>query len=158
MERLLKFTYLQAISCIFPVIIFATLALSNLLRIPYLPRYDFILIICLAAQVFMLISKLETWDEFKVICLFHVIGLGLELFKVHMGSWSYPEEAYSKIFGVPLYSGFMYASVASYICQSWRRLDLHIYNWPKPFFAYSISILIYMNFLRIIIYMIYVGS
>lgn len=146
MERLLKFTYLQAISCIFPVIIFATLALSNLLRIPYLPRYDFILIICLAAQVFMLISKLETWDEFKVICLFHVIGLGLELFKVHMGSWSYPEEAYSKIFGVPLYSGFMYASVASYICQSWRRLDLHIYNWPKPFFAYSISILIYMNF------------
>ncbi|OMC82773.1 hypothetical protein BK128_19440 [Viridibacillus sp. FSL H7-0596] len=146
MERLLKFTYLQAISCIFPVIIFATLALSNLLRIPYLPRYDFILIICLAAQVFMLISKIETWDEFKVICLFHVIGLGLELFKVHMGSWSYPEEAYSKIFGVPLYSGFMYASVASYICQSWRRLDLHIYNWPKPFFAYSISILIYMNF------------
>lgn len=146
MEKLLKFTYLQAVSCIFPVIIFATLALSNLLRIPHLPRYDFILIICLAAQVFMLLLKLETWDEFKVICLFHIIGLGLELFKVHMGSWSYPEDAYSKILGVPLYSGFMYASVASYICQSWRRLDLHILNWPTPFFAYSISLLIYMNF------------
>lgn len=146
MEKLLKFTYLQAVSCIFPVIIFATLALSNLLRIPHLPRYDFILIICLAAQVFMLLLKLETWDEFKVICLFHIIGLGLELFKVHMGSWSYPEDAYSKVLGVPLYSGFMYASVASYICQSWRRLDLHILNWPTPFFAYSISLLIYMNF------------
>ncbi|MBK3496251.1 DUF817 domain-containing protein [Viridibacillus sp. YIM B01967] len=146
MRNLLQFTYLQAISCVFPVIIFATLALSNLMTIPYLPRYDFILIICLAAQVFMLLSKLETWDEFKVICLFHIIGLGLELFKVHMGSWSYPEEAYSKVFDVPLYSGFMYASVASYICQSWRRLDLHIYNWPQPFFAYSISLFIYMNF------------
>ena len=57
-----------------------------------------------------------------------------------MGSWSYPEEAFSKIFGVPLYSGFMYASVASYICQSWRRLDLQIYDWPKPFLAISIGV------------------
>ena len=40
----------------------------------------------------------------------------------------------------------MYASVASYICQSWRRLDLQIYDWPKPFLAISISFLIYLNF------------
>src|SRR5690606_6815839 len=63
-----------------------------------------------------------------------------------MGSWAYPEEAYSKVFGVPLYSGFMYASVASYICQSWRRLDLQMINWPKPVFAATISALIYLNF------------
>lgn len=146
MRNFLKFGYLQALSCIFPVIIFAALALSKLIAIPYLPRYDFILIICIAAQIFMLVSKLETLDELKVICLFHLIGLALEIFKVHMGSWAYPEEAYSKFFGVPLYSGFMYASVASYICQSWRRMDLHMYNWPKPFFAVSISALIYLNF------------
>ena len=146
MKNFLHFTYLQALSCIFPVIIFGALALSQLINIPFLPRYDFILLICIAAQVFMIISKLETFDEFKVICLFHIIGLALEIFKVHMGSWSYPEEAYSKIFGVPLYSGFMYASVASYICQSWRRLDLHMYNWPKPFYTISISTLIYLNF------------
>ncbi len=94
----------------------------------------------------MLASKLETWDEFKVICLFHVIGLALELYKVHMGSWAYPEGAHSKIFGVPLYSGFMYASVASYICQAWRRFDLHIYRWPASIFAVLIGALIYMNF------------
>jgi uncharacterized membrane protein YoaT (DUF817 family) len=146
MRSLYQFTYLQALSCLFPVIIFAALALSKVASIPFLPRYDFILLICKGAQVFMLVTKLETVDEFKVICLFHVIGLALELFKVHMGSWSYPEEAYSKIFGVPLYSGFMYASVASYICQSWRRLNLHIYNWPKPYFTIAISILIYLNF------------
>jgi uncharacterized membrane protein YoaT (DUF817 family) len=146
MKYLLRFTYLQALSCIFPVIIFAALAVSKFIEIPGLPRYDFILLICLAAQVLMLVSKLETADELKVICLFHAIGLGLELFKVHMGSWAYPEDAYSKIFGVPLYSGFMYASVASFICQAWRRLDLHMYNWPKPVFAVSISVLIYLNF------------
>jgi uncharacterized membrane protein YoaT (DUF817 family) len=61
----------------------------------------------------MVYLKLETIDELKVICLFHIIGLILELYKVHMGSWSYPEEGWSKIQGVPLYSGFMYASVAS---------------------------------------------
>jgi len=146
MRNLFQFTYLQALSCIFPVIIFSALALSKVISIPYLPRYDFILLICIAAQVFMLASRLETVDEFKVICLFHVIGLALELFKVHMGSWSYPGEAYSKILGVPLYSGFMYASVASYICQSWRRMNLQIYNWPRPYLTVGISLLIYLNF------------
>ena len=146
MRNLLQFTYLQALCCIFPVIIFAALALSKFVTIPFIPRYDLILLICVAGQVFMLASKLETWDEFKVICLFHIIGLGLELYKVQMGSWSYPEEAFSKVGGVPLYSEFMYASVASYICQSWRRMNLHMYHWPKPFWAVGISVLIYFNF------------
>lgn len=78
--------------------------------------------------------RLETRDELKVITLFHLIGLALELFKVHMGSWTYPEEGYFKIFGVPLYSGFMYASVASYLCQAWRRLKVELIKWP-PFLS-----------------------
>lgn len=146
MRILIQFTYLQALSCLFPVIIFAALAISKFVSIPYLPRYDFIVIICILAQVLMLVSKLETIDEFKVICLFHVIGLALEIYKVHMGSWSYPEDAYSKVFGVPLYSGFMYASVASYICQSWRRLNLQLLHWPKQHFTITLSTLIYLNF------------
>ncbi|MFG6497310.1 DUF817 domain-containing protein [Fictibacillus sp. UD] len=146
MRALVQFTYLQALSCIFPVVIFGALALSKFISIPLIPRYDFILIVCLLTQIVMILTKLETIDELKVICVFHLIGLALELFKVHMGSWSYPEEAYTKIYGVPLYSGFMYASVASYICQSWRRLDLHITGWPNPLFSFGICFLIYMNF------------
>ncbi|MBV2240871.1 DUF817 domain-containing protein [Bacillus inaquosorum] len=94
--------------------------------LPFLPRYDWSLIICVLMQLWMVRSGLETRDELKVITLFHLIGLALELFKVHMGSWSYPEEGYSKMFGVPLYSGFMYASVASYLCQAWRRLNVEL--------------------------------
>ena len=146
LKNFIYFGYKQAISCIFPVIIFGALALSKIVSIPYLPRYDFILLICIIGQVLMLATRLETWDEFKVICLFHVIGLALELYKVHMGSWAYPEDAYSKVWGVPLYSGFMYASVASYICQAWRRFDLQIVHWPTSIFAWLIGALIYLNF------------
>ncbi|MEN2451235.1 DUF817 family protein, partial [Bacillus sp. JR_15] len=121
MKTLFQFAYLQAMSCLFPVMIFAALALSKIVTIPFLHRYDFILLLCLLAQILMLTLRLETLNELKVICLFHIIGIGLELYKVHMGSWSYPEEAYMKVFGVPLYSGFMYASVASYIYQALSR-------------------------------------
>lgn len=97
-------------------------------------------------QVVMYKTGIETKDELKVISLFHIIGLGLELYKVHMGSWSYPEEAWTKLYGVPLYSGFMYASVASYICQAWRRFDLKLERWPKSYWSVPIAIAIYFNF------------
>ncbi|KAA0760515.1 DUF817 domain-containing protein [Bacillus sp. SH5-2] len=145
-KQLLHFTYEQALSCLFPVVIFLTLALSKIVSIPGLYRYDFILIVCLLMQWIMYKTGLETKDELKVITVFHLIGLLLEIYKVHFGSWSYPEEAYSKIFGVPLYSGFMYASVASYICQAWRRLHLQMYHWPKAIFAVPLGAMIYFNF------------
>ncbi|WP_088006846.1 DUF817 domain-containing protein [Indiicoccus explosivorum] len=146
MRDFIRFGYLQALCCIFPVIIFAALAVSKVVEVPGLPRYDLILLICLAGQVFMVASRLESRDELKVICVFHAIGLALELYKVHMGSWAYPEDAYTKFFGVPLYSGFMYASVASYLCQSWRRMELKMYSWPHPALTVLISALIYFNF------------
>ncbi|MDZ4551831.1 DUF817 family protein, partial [Bacillus cereus] len=55
-------------------------------------RYDFILIACLLMQWIMYKTGLETKDELKVITVFHLIGLLLEIYKVHFGSWSYPEE------------------------------------------------------------------
>ena len=94
----------------------------------------------------MYFLKLETFDEIKVICLFHVFGLVLEIFKTHVGSWSYPEAGYTKIFGVPLYSGFLYASVASYICQAWRRLNLRLNHWPRTLYSTPLAAAIYVNF------------
>jgi uncharacterized membrane protein YoaT (DUF817 family) len=94
------------------------------------------------------LTKIESWREVKVIFLFHVLGLLLELFKTHpaIGSWSYPEFGYLKIATVPLYSGFMYAAVGSYISQSWRQFDLKINNYPKPLVPIVLAILIYVNF------------
>ncbi len=145
-RQLIRFGIQQALSCIFPAAIFIILAISKIIDIPFLYRYDLILIACLTVQFLMVYFKLETVDEVKVISLFHVIGLMLELFKVHMGSWAYPEYALTKIGGVPLYSGFMYASVASYVCQAWKRLDLKFMNWPENHITYTVAAAIYINF------------
>lgn len=132
-------------SCIFPVAIFAALGLSKILPLP-LPRYDFIFLFCVLVQALMFLAGLETKDEVKVITVFHFIGLLLELYKVRMGSWAYPEEAWTKIMGVPLYSGFMYASVASYIVQAWRRLKLTFFYWPAAYWTIPLCAGIYLNF------------
>ena len=66
-------------------------------------RYDLLLIFAVAVQAAMLYFKLETWDEVKSITLFHLVGFALEWFKTSgdIQSWSYPDEAYTKIGGVP---------------------------------------------------------
>lgn len=145
-KELLVFGGKQALSCLFPAFIFLMLFVSKAIHVPFLHRYDFLLIACISMQAIMYFSKLETKDELLVICMFHLIGLCMEIFKVHMGSWSYPEPGLSKVFGVPLYSGFMYASVASYICQAWRHFDLRISGFPKDFLAIGMVLLIYLNF------------
>lgn len=144
--QLTRFGFEQAMSCLFPVVIFASLALTQVIPLPLLPRYDWLLLICLGMQWWMVRSGLETKDELKVITLFHLIGLALEVFKVHMGSWAYPEEGFFKVLGVPLYSGFMYASVASYLCQAWRRHDIQLINWPTFWLVVPLAAGIYFNF------------
>ncbi|MGO4185944.1 DUF817 domain-containing protein [Paenibacillus sp. TAF43_2] len=146
MLQLLHFGYHQAMSCIFPITIFGTLALSNIVEIPFIHRYDAILLVLLGVQYLMYRSGLETRDEIKVICIFHIIGLLLEIYKVRMGSWSYPELGFTKLLGVPLYSGFMYASVASFMCQVWRRLRMDMTGWPGLAPSALLGGAIYFNF------------
>lgn len=145
-KQLLLFGREQALSCLFPVVIFTALAVTRVVPLPLLPRYDWLFILCLLMQWWMVRSGLETRDELKVITLFHLIGLALEIFKTHMGSWAYPEEGYFKLFGVPLYSGFMYASVASYLCQAWRRLKVELFCWPPIWASVPLAAAIYLNF------------
>jgi uncharacterized membrane protein YoaT (DUF817 family) len=146
--ELAVFTVKQARACIFAGSFFVLLFLSHKLPLGPLPRYDFLFIASVAIQIVLYLTKIETKDEIKTIALFHVIGLALELYKTHpaIGSWSYPEFGYLKIGTVPLYSGFMYAAVGSYISQSWRimklRLTGNVPYWPSAI----LGIAIYLNF------------
>lgn len=140
------FGYLQAISCVFPLLIFLSLAVSSPLSSLGIARYDLLLLICIAAQVIMYYSGMETRDEVFVITAFHLLGLIMELHKVRIGSWSYPEDAITKVAGVPLYAGFMYASVGSYICQAWRNLQLDMVDWPPAWQSVPVGAAIYLNF------------
>jgi uncharacterized membrane protein YoaT (DUF817 family) len=70
----------------------------------------------------------------------------MELFKTHMGSWSYPEPALIRIEGVPLFSGFMYAAVGSYLARAMRIFDMRFTNYPPLGWTIFLAIAIYANF------------
>lgn len=138
----------EARACLFAGLFFVSVFLVPRTGLFGIPRYDALLLIALAIQAWMLWSGLETWDELKAITLFHVIGFALEAFKTSSGirSWSYPDEAFTKLYGVPLFSGFMYAAVGSYVIQAWRLFSLRVEHHPPYWMAATVAILIYLNF------------
>jgi uncharacterized membrane protein YoaT (DUF817 family) len=144
MREFWAFFVKQVRASVFALFIFAMLLVSHWQH--FLPRYDFMLVTCLGMQVFMWLRGLETKKELVTICVFHLVGLILELYKVRHGSWSYPEAAYTKFMGVPFFSGFMYAGVASYIFQAYRVFDLEFTHMPKKWLALVGVALIYLNF------------
>ena len=135
-------------ACLFAGLFFGAVFLVPRGGLLGMPRYDLLLVIALAIQGWMLWAGLESRDEVKAITLFHLIGFCLEVFKTSpaIGSWSYPDFAYSKVFGVPLFSGFMYAAVGSYVIQAWRLFDLRIRHHPPYWMAAAIALAIYANF------------
>ena len=145
LARVAVFLWFQVRACIFAGAVFATLALSHVTTLG-LPRYDFIFALLIVVQLGMYFSKLETLEEIKFITIFHLVGFVLEQFKTHVGSWAYPEFGYTKIADVPLYSGFMYAAVGSYIAQSWRLYDLKLEYAPRAALGWGLAALIYVNF------------
>lgn len=138
----------EARACLFVGLFFLAVFTVPRAGVLGLPRYDVLLLVALGIQAWMLWAKLETWDEFKAIGVFHLVGFALEAFKVSNGikSWSYPDFAYTKVLGVPLFAGFMYASVGSYIIQAWRLFNLHIRHHPPHWMAVLLACLIYANF------------
>jgi uncharacterized membrane protein YoaT (DUF817 family) len=138
----------QVRACLFVGLFFTAVFVVPRGGVLGIPRYDLLLLIALAIQGWMVWAKLESWDELKAITLFHLIGFGLEVFKTSSGirSWSYPDFAYTKLFGVPLFAGFMYAAVGSYIIQAWRLFDLRVRHHPPYWMATIIAVAIYANF------------
>lgn len=147
-KEFLVFGWKQARACVFAGSFFVVLALSNVIPLFGLPRYDFLFIAAVLIQLILIWRKLETKEEAFMIMLFHIIGFCLELFKTAPGieSWSYPEDAFFKVAGVPLYSGFMYSAVGSYIGQAWKIFKLEVSNYPKYWLSLPLAAAMYLNF------------
>lgn len=111
-------------------------------------RYDFIFISAIAFQIFLLITKLETLRESLVIIVFHIVATIMELFKTSdsIQSWTYPEAYVFGIGNVPLFTGFMYSAVGSYIARAWRIFDFKFSDYPNKTFTIILVVLIYINF------------
>ncbi|MGN2251130.1 DUF817 domain-containing protein [Frateuria sp. GZRe14] len=138
----------QASACLFGGLMVALLLASWRWYPPGAPlaRYDFITLTAVGIQLALLASGLESPREARVIALFHVVGTLMELFKTAVGSWTYPEPSLLRLGGVPLFSGFMYASVGSYIARAWRLFDFRFTGHPGFAPTLGLTLAIYLNF------------
>ncbi len=144
----LAFGIKQDYACIFGALLLALILATRFLYPDgaALTRYDFLFLAALAIQVWLLAARYETLDEAKVILIFHVVGTAMEVFKTAAGSWIYPEESFFRIGGVPLFSGFMYAAVGSYLARISRILDFGYTNYPPLWTTWLFALAIYVNF------------
>jgi uncharacterized membrane protein YoaT (DUF817 family) len=142
------FGFKQGWACLFGGIILGLVLLTKWFwpPHPWLARYDFLFLSALTVQALLLILRMETVREAKVILIFHIVGTLMELFKTDVGSWTYPEHSFFRIGHVPLFSGFMYASVGSYLARTTRILDMRYKRYPNRIVTIILAILIYANF------------
>jgi len=144
----IRFGIKQGWACLFGGLLLALLVATHLFypKDAWLTRYDFLVLAALAIQIAMLKFGLETWEEAKVILIFHIVGTLMEIFKTSQGSWIYPEASILRIYGVPLFSGFMYAAVGSYIARVWRLFDFQFTWHPRMWAVCLLAIAVYINF------------
>jgi uncharacterized membrane protein YoaT (DUF817 family) len=150
LQDFLIFTYKQAYACLFGGFLIAMIVLTRY-TYPFegvLLPYDFLFLSAIIFQLVLVMTKLESWREILVIGVFHLVALGMEIFKTHpsIGSWSYPGEAHFIVFGVPLFAGFMYSAVGSYIARVWRIFEFRFDRYPKRIYTIVLALAIYANF------------
>lgn len=144
----LMFGLKQAWACLFGGAMLALLLGTHLAWPAHAPlaRYDFLVLAAATIQAALLLLRMESRREALAILIFHVVGTAMELFKTRVGSWTYPEPSLLRLGGVPLFSGFMYASVGSFIARSWRIMDLRFTAYPPRWKTWLLAAAIYLNF------------
>ena len=148
LHELIFFGMKQAWACLFGGLLLL-LILATKLWWPadaLLARYDFLFVAAIVIQLALLATKLETLDEAKVILIFHIVGTAMEIFKTGAGSWRYPEDSLIRLGGVPLFSGFMYSAVGSYLSRIWRILDMRFTGYPPLSWTLALCLAAYVNF------------
>ncbi|WP_227000723.1 DUF817 domain-containing protein [Protaetiibacter intestinalis] len=138
----------QLWACLFGVLLLVALVAA---RLWYpddaaLARNDLLTIVAVLIQLGMLLARLETVGELRVILLFHLAGTVMELFKTAAGSWEYDAQGVLRIAGVPLFSGFMYAAVGSYLVRVHRLFELRFDRYPRRGFMALVAAGVYVNF------------
>ena len=142
------FVLKQAWACIFGATLLLVIVAA---RLWYpddaaLARNDFLTIAAVLIQLVMVATRLESGRELWVIVLFHITGTAMELFKTDVGSWMYEAEGVLRIGAVPLFSGFMYAAVGSYMVRVYRLFDLGFTRYPRRWITAIVAAAIYANF------------
>ncbi|MEO9862488.1 MAG: DUF817 domain-containing protein [Yoonia sp.] len=147
-QLLIHFTLKQASACIFGIcLLIAMIGTRMIWQDDWgFARYDCLLLIAIALQIIFLKTGIESMEEARVILLFHITGTAMEIFKVYAGSWAYPDPSLIRIYDVPLFSGFMYAAVGSYMARVVRLFDMEMTPFPPAWMHFGLAALVYVNF------------
>ncbi|MFU8893133.1 MAG: DUF817 domain-containing protein [Luteolibacter sp.] len=149
LREFVYFGFKQAWACIFGgLLLFGIVATGLWYPDVALARYDFLFLYAVAIQLGLVIFRMESWREVGVIAVFHAMATAMELFKTSegIGSWSYPEDSVIRIGNVPLFAGFMYGAVGSYMARAWRIFGFRFTRFPPLPVAGVIAVLAYFNF------------
>lgn len=142
------FVLKQAWACVFGAALLIVIVAARLWYPDdaLLARNDALTIAAVLIQLAMVAFRLETGRELWVIVLFHATGTVMELFKTDVGSWAYAADGVLRLGGVPLFSGFMYAAVGSYMVRVYRLFDLSFTSYPRRWLTAIVAAAIYLNF------------
>ncbi len=148
LAELVMFVLKQGWACLFGGLLLLAIITTKSVWQPGWPlcRYDALFLFAIGTQALFLWRRLETWEEARVILLFHLTGTAMEWFKVSAGSWAYPEPGLFKLMGVPLFSGFMYAAVGSYMARVIRIFEMRFAPYPPFWATVLLAAAIYVNF------------
>jgi uncharacterized membrane protein YoaT (DUF817 family) len=134
----------------FGVFLLSIFLLTEVITVPLVSRYDFIFLAAVCFQICALIFLFERPREFLVIIFFHILATGMELFKTNpaIGSWTYPDVHHATfvLATVPLFTGFLYSAIGSYISRAFIFLKLSFEHFPTYFHLWILAALIYINF------------
>lgn len=147
-----EFIYKAAFAALFGILLLIAFAVTAPMASDTLYglfRYDYLLFYALIIQVCLIYLKLESWAEAKVIALFHVLAMIMEIFLTHpnIASWHYPQPAIFKIMTVPLFAGFMYSAVGSFFARSLRLYDMSFTRLPSFSNMMLLAVCSYINFM-----------
>jgi uncharacterized membrane protein YoaT (DUF817 family) len=147
-----EFSFKAASAALFGILLLIAFALSASMgnqEFYGLFRYDYLLFYALIIQACLLYLKLESWAEAKVIALFHIMAMGMEIFLTHpqIASWQYPQPAVFKILTVPLFAGFMYSAVGSFFARSLRLYQVSFEKLPSFPNMLVLAVFSYINFM-----------
>lgn len=149
LREFLIFGLKQAWACLFAAVLLAAMLITQIWY-PFggLERYDFLFLVAVLTQGVLIAGGLEHPHELRVIILFHLVATGLELFKTApaIASWYYPEDAFFALGTVPLFAGFMYSAVGSYLARAWRLFDFRFRPALRPVPMLILAVIIYLNF------------
>ncbi len=144
------FSLRQAWACLFAALMLLGLILtrdSSLL--PAISRSDLLFLYAIGIQGLLIVCRMEHRREIGMIVVFHILATLMEWFKTSpaIGSWHYPADgSIFRVLGVPLYAGFLYSAVGSYIARAWRLLDFRFTNYPPVMATLVLAAIAYLNF------------